>query len=148
MTGESMTLAFELAALQQAREPQAVVVDARRWAQNVGLTAAESGAAHAFSSTNLVRLAFRVAPTSPNFTRLHNRFTTERHVLVSEAPDPSRVPSSDAVGVFRSHRRCQCCRLGAREYGDHATETVNLLGGSCIRESWAERTSRVDIAER
>jgi len=36
MTTETMVLTFELAALQQVREPQAVVVDARRWAQNVG----------------------------------------------------------------------------------------------------------------
>ncbi|WP_323174445.1 hypothetical protein [Natrialba sp. PRR66] len=93
MSSETMTLAFELAALQQAHEPQAVVVDTRRWAQNVGLTTEDSGAAHAFSSENLVRRDFQVTPTTSNFQHLHNRFTTERHVLVGEAPDrPDYLP--------------------------------------------------------
>ncbi|MBZ6497206.1 DUF7124 domain-containing protein [Natrinema longum] len=88
-----MTLAFELAALQQTREPQAVVVDARQWAQKVGLTTVDSGAAHTFSSKNLVRRDFQITPTTSNFQHLHTRFTTERHVLVGEAPDrPDYLP--------------------------------------------------------
>ena len=88
-----MTLAFELAAIQQAREPQAVVVEARRWAQNVGLITADAGAAHAFSSENLVRRDFQVTPTTSNFQHLRSRFTTERHVLIGEALDrPDYLP--------------------------------------------------------
>lgn len=93
MATETMTPAFELAALRKAREPQAVVVDARRWAQNVGLTATDSGADHAFSSENLVRRDFQVAPTTSNFQHLSSRFTTERHVLVGAGTDrPDYLP--------------------------------------------------------
>jgi hypothetical protein len=85
-----MTLAFELAALQQVREPQAVVVDARRWAQNVGLVSTDSDTAHAFSAEHLIRRDFQVRPTPSNFQRLGSQFRTERHVLVgavSNRPD-------------------------------------------------------------
>jgi hypothetical protein len=53
MTTDTMTLAFEVAALRQVREPQAVVVDARRWAQNVGFVSTDSCAVHAFSAEHL-----------------------------------------------------------------------------------------------
>jgi hypothetical protein len=93
MTSETMTLAFELASLQQVREPQTVVVDARRWARNVGLVSTDSDATHAFSAEYLVRRDFQMAPTPANFQHLRNRFTTERHVLVGEAPDrPDDLP--------------------------------------------------------
>ena len=93
MTTDTMTLAFELAALRQARDPQAVVVDARRWAQNVGLVSTDSCAAHAFSAKHLIRRDFQVAPTTSNFQHLSSRVTTERHVLVGEAPDcPDYLP--------------------------------------------------------
>ena len=93
MTTDIMTLAIELAALRQAREPQAVVVDARRWAQNVGITSADSGTAHAFSAKHLIRRDFQVAPTTSNFQHLSSQFTTERHVLIGEAPDrPDFLP--------------------------------------------------------
>ena len=90
MTTDTMTLAFELAALRQVREPQAVVVDARRWAQHVGLLSTDVDAAHAFSAEHLIRRDFHVRPTSSNFQRLCSQFTTERHVLVgvvSNRPD-------------------------------------------------------------
>lgn len=93
MTTDTMTLAFELAALRQARDPQAVVVDARRWAQHVGLVSTDSCAAHAFSAKHLIRRDFQVAPTTSNFQHLSSRVTTERHVLVGEAPDrPDYLP--------------------------------------------------------
>ncbi|WP_438271172.1 DUF7124 domain-containing protein [Salinirubellus salinus] len=88
-----MTLAFELAALRQVREPQAVVVDARRWARNVGLVSTGSCTAHAFSAEHLIRRDFQVAPTTSSFQHLSSRHTTERHVLVGEAPDrPDYLP--------------------------------------------------------
>ncbi|WP_240479584.1 DUF7124 domain-containing protein [Haloprofundus marisrubri] len=88
-----MTLAFELASLQQIREPQAVVVDARRWAQNVGLVSTDSDAAHAFSAEHLIRRDFQVRPTSSNFQRLCSQFNTERHVLVGAVSNhPGYLP--------------------------------------------------------
>jgi hypothetical protein len=93
MPSETMTLAFELAAIQQTREPQAVIVEARRWAQSVGLITADAGAAHTFSSENLVRRDFQVMPTTSNVQHLRNQFTTERHVLIGEALDrPDYLP--------------------------------------------------------
>jgi len=93
MTGATMTLAFELAALRQAREPQAVVVDARRWAQHVGLTTTDHDAAGALSAEHLVRRAFQVRPTVENFRGLCSRFPTQRHVLIGDGPDrPDSLP--------------------------------------------------------
>ncbi|WP_142860845.1 DUF7124 domain-containing protein [Salinigranum halophilum] len=93
MTTDTMTLAFELAALRQIREPQAVIVDARRWAQNVGLVSTDSCAAHVFSAEHLIRRDFQIAPTASNFQHLSSRITTERHVLVGESPDrPDYLP--------------------------------------------------------
>jgi hypothetical protein len=93
MTTETMTLAFELAALQQVREPRAVVVDARRWARNVGLVSTDFDATHAFSAKHLVRRDFQIAPTTSNLQNFSSRSTTERHVLVAEAPDrPAYLP--------------------------------------------------------
>ena len=93
MTTDTITLAFELAALRQVREPQAVVVDARRWAQNVGLVSTDSCAAYVFSAEHLIRRDFQVAPTTSDFQHLFSRFTTERHVLVGAAPDrPDYLP--------------------------------------------------------
>ena len=93
MPSETMTLAFELAAIQQARGPQAVIVETRRRAQNVSLITEDAGAAHAFSSENLVRRDFQVMPTTSNIRHLRNQFTKERHVLIGEALDrPDYLP--------------------------------------------------------
>ncbi|EMA42242.1 DUF7124 domain-containing protein [Halococcus hamelinensis] len=82
-----MTLAFELAALRQARDPQAVVVDARRWARNVGLLSADPAAADAFCAEHLVRRDFRARPTAWDLQDLSTQFETERYVLIGTTPD-------------------------------------------------------------
>jgi len=93
MPSETMTLAFELAALQRTREPQAVVVDARRWAQHVGLLSADPDAADAFSAENLVRRDFQARSTVLSLRHLSSRFETERHVLVGDASEqPESLP--------------------------------------------------------
>jgi hypothetical protein len=93
MSSETMTLAFELAALQRTREPQAVVVDARRWAQHVGLLSTDPDAADAFSAEHLVRRDFQGRPTVSTLRRLSSQFETERHVLVGDAPErPESLP--------------------------------------------------------
>ena len=93
MTSETMTLAFELATLQQTRDPQAVVVDARRWAQSVGLVSTDSDAAHAFSAEHLIRRDFQVRPTVSDLRRLRSQFGTERHVLIGvTSNEPGYLP--------------------------------------------------------
>ncbi|ELZ59610.1 MULTISPECIES: hypothetical protein [unclassified Haloferax] len=94
MADEHMTLAFELAALRRARDPQAVVTDARRWAQYVGLLSTNPEAAHAFSATHLVRRDFQLRPTASSFRELSSRVETERYVLVGTASNrPAYLPS-------------------------------------------------------
>ncbi|AKU09677.1 DUF7124 domain-containing protein [Haloferax gibbonsii] len=94
MADEHMTLAFELAALRRTRDPQAVVADARRWAQYVGLLSTNLEAAHAFSATHLVRRDFQLRPTTSSFRELSSRVETERHVLVGTASNrPAYLPS-------------------------------------------------------
>jgi hypothetical protein len=93
MSSDTMTLAFELAALQRTREPQAVVVDARRWAQHVGLLSADPDAADAFSAEHLVRRDFQARSTVLSLRHLSSRFETERHVLVGDASEqPEFLP--------------------------------------------------------
>ena len=93
MSSDTMTLAFELAALQRTREPQAVVVDARRWAQHVGLLSADPDAADAFSAEHLVRRDFQARLTVLSLRHLSSRFETERHVLVGDASEqPEFLP--------------------------------------------------------
>ena len=93
MTSETMTLAFELAALQRTREPQAVVVDARRWAQHVGLLSADPDAADVFSAEHLVRRDFQARLTVLSLRHLSSRFETERHVLIGDASEqPESLP--------------------------------------------------------
>jgi len=87
MPSETMTLAFELAALQRTREPQAVVVDARRWAQHVGLLSTDRDAADAFGAEHLVRRDFQARPTVSSLRHLSSRFEAERHVLVGDASE-------------------------------------------------------------
>ena len=103
MPSETMTLAFELAAIQQTRELQAVIVEARRWAQSVGLITADAGAAHTFSSENLVRRDFQVMPTTSNVALLNAR---QRRGRVDSAQSYSVrdefLTSEDAVAVTHS----------------------------------------------
>lgn len=88
-----MTLAFELAALRRANDPQSVVVDARRWAGDVGLVTTDSRSARAFGAEHLVRRDFQVRPTVRDLRRLGSRVDSERYVLVGDAPDrPGYVP--------------------------------------------------------
>ncbi|RJT07839.1 hypothetical protein [Halococcus sp. IIIV-5B] len=93
MADNSMTLAFELAALRRTRDPQAVVVDARRWARTVGLLSADPVAAHGFCAEHLVRRDFRARPTAWDLRDLSTQFETERYVLVGTTPDrPMYLP--------------------------------------------------------
>jgi len=67
MAGETVTLVFELDALKRVRDPQAVVVDARRWAQNVCLATSDPTVAKTFSTTNLLRWECQVEPIASTF---------------------------------------------------------------------------------
>ena len=94
MAGEMMTLVFELDALERVRNPQAVVVDARRWAQNVCLTTTEPGAAETFSTTNHLRWECQVEPAVSTFQQLSQRFQTDRYVLVGASSGrPDYLPA-------------------------------------------------------
>ena len=94
MAGETVTLVFELDALKRVRDPQAVVVDARRWAQNVCLATSDPTVAKTFSTTNLLRWECQVAPTASALQQLPQRFQTDRYVLVGEASGrPDYLPT-------------------------------------------------------
>ncbi|WP_277543364.1 DUF7124 domain-containing protein [Haloarcula laminariae] len=77
-----MTLVFELDALKRVMEPQAVVVDARRWAQHVCLATTDPESAQTFSTVNLLRWECQVEPAVSTFQQLSQRFQTDRYVLV------------------------------------------------------------------
>jgi hypothetical protein len=94
MATETMTLVFELEALERVREPQAVVVDARRWAQHVCLATTGPGAAQTFNTTNLLRWECQVEPAVSTFQQLSRRFQTDRYVLVGASSGrPDYLPA-------------------------------------------------------
>jgi len=136
MTGETMTLAFELAALWRAHDPQSVVVDARRWAGDVGLVTTDSKSARAFSAENLVRRDFQVRPTVTDLQRLHNRVDSERYVLIGDAPDrPEYVPPDRWEYLSLE----QAAGAAGWNIENTATRSRRSLAATAIQRLWKRR---------
>jgi hypothetical protein len=81
----TMTLAFELSALQALAEPEAVFDDARRWAKYVGVVSDEpTYVVTNFTRKNRVRQDFFSGPRGreESLDSVHEQFDTDRHVFV------------------------------------------------------------------
>jgi hypothetical protein len=86
MNGDgTMTLAFELTALQELADPEAVFDDARRWAKYVGVVSDEpTYVVTNFTRKNRVRQDFFSGPRGrkESLDSVKDQFDTDRHVFI------------------------------------------------------------------
>ncbi len=83
--GSDMTLAFELAALQELASPEAVFEDARQWSTYVGVVSEEpTYVVTNFTRKNRIRQDFFSGPRgkAESLTSVKSQFDTDRHVFV------------------------------------------------------------------
>ncbi|MEF8830540.1 MAG: hypothetical protein V5A23_03255 [Halobacteriales archaeon] len=89
-----MTLAFELDALQQLAEPDAVFQDARRWSDYVGVVSAEpTYVITNFTRKHRIRQDFFSGPQDKRDTLegVRDQFDTERYVYVGTGEEDRRL---------------------------------------------------------
>ncbi len=94
-----MTLAFELSALQELVEPDAVFQDARRWSQYVGVVSDEpTYVVTNFTRKHRIRQDFFSGPRGKreSLESVKEQFESERHVLVGTTEEDRDL--SEAVG--------------------------------------------------
>ncbi|NHN41465.1 hypothetical protein G9C85_07410 [Halorubellus sp. JP-L1] len=95
----TMTLAFELSALQALADPEAVFDDARGWAKYVGVVSDEpTYVVTNFTRKNRVRQDFFSGPRGreESLDSVHDQFDTDRHVFVGTDDDDADL--ADRVG--------------------------------------------------
>ena len=85
-----MTLAFELSALQELSDPEAVFTDARRWTEYVGVVSDEpTYVVTNFTRKNRIRQDFFSGPKGKgeSLESVREQFDTDRHVFVGTTDD-------------------------------------------------------------
>jgi hypothetical protein len=90
----TMTLAFELAALEALADPSAVFEDARRWTKYVGVVSDKpTYVVTNFTRKNRIRQDFFSGPRgkAESLDSVKQQFDTDRHVLVAADPDDEAV---------------------------------------------------------
>ncbi|MFW6436467.1 MAG: DUF7124 domain-containing protein [Halococcoides sp.] len=88
----SMTLAFDLDAMRSLAAPDAVVDDARRWTEYVGIVADEpTPAVTSFARTHRIRQDFFSGPKDrqTSLANVRTQFETDRYVYVGQPEDES-----------------------------------------------------------
>lgn len=81
----SMTLAFDLAALEQLADPEAVVQDARQWSEYIGIVSEKpTFAVTKFAREHHIRQDFFSGPRGrdESLEQIKAQFETERHVFI------------------------------------------------------------------
>lgn len=81
----SMTLAFDLAALEQLADPEAVVQDARQWSEYIGIVSEKpTFAVTKFAREHRIRQDFFSGPRGrdESLEQIKAQFETERHVFI------------------------------------------------------------------
>jgi hypothetical protein len=128
-----MTLAFELEALRSLADPTAVVDDARRWTEYVGVVSEQpTYVVTNFTRKHRIRQDFFSGPrgVAESLENVRGQFDTDRHVLVgttdddraaAEAAGWEYLPVSEAAGAAD-------WELGEADDGDDA--------GDERREDW------------
>ena len=97
-SGDGMTLALELTALQALAEPDAVFQDARRWAEYVGVVSEEpTYVVTNFTRKHRIRQDFFSGPRGrrESLESVREQFDTDRHVFVGTTDEGAEV--ADAV---------------------------------------------------
>ncbi|PSP76988.1 hypothetical protein BRC81_11655 [Halobacteriales archaeon QS_1_68_20] len=94
-----MTLAFELSALEELAEPDAVFQDARRWSQYVGVVSDEpTYVVTNFTRKHRIRQDFFSGPRGKreSLESVKEQFESERHVFVGTTDEDREL--AEAVG--------------------------------------------------
>lgn len=89
-----MTLAFELSALQELADPEAVFTDARRWTEYVGVVSDEpTYVVTNFTRKNRIRQDFFSGPKGKgeSLDSVREQFDTDRHVFVGVNDDDRQL---------------------------------------------------------
>ncbi|ELZ25026.1 hypothetical protein C475_10784 [Halosimplex carlsbadense 2-9-1] len=96
-TGE-MTLAFELAAIEQFADPERVLDDAREWSRYVGVVANDTDAVRAFVAERDLEQDFELGDRDIWLIMEGIREASDapRHVFVGTTPEDRRI--ADATG--------------------------------------------------
>lgn len=90
----SMTLAFELAALERLADPEAVVHDARQWSDYIGIISEEpTYAVTKFAREHRIRQDFFSGPRGreESLTQIRGQFQTDRHVFIGTDPTDAEL---------------------------------------------------------
>lgn len=93
-TAGTMTLAFELSALQALANPQAVFMDARQWSQYVGVVSDEpTYVITNYTRKQRIRQDFFSGPQgkADSLDRLKAQFETDRHVFIGTTDDDREI---------------------------------------------------------
>jgi len=92
--GETMTLAFELSALEALADPGAVFADARRWSRYVGVVSDEpTYVVTNFTRKRRIRQDFFSGPKGKgeSLAAVKEQFDTDRHVFVGSADEDAAL---------------------------------------------------------
>ena len=95
----NMTLAFELEALKQLADPEAVFSDARSWSEYVGVISEKpTYVVTNFTRKNRIRQDFFSGPRGreESLENVKDQFDTERHVFVGSGDEDEAL--ADAAG--------------------------------------------------
>jgi hypothetical protein len=88
-----MTLAFELAAIREFADPEAVVADAREWSRYVGVVANDTDAVRAFVDEHGIEQDFDLGDRDIWLVMegIREESDSPRHVFVGTTPEHRRV---------------------------------------------------------
>lgn len=95
----SMTLAFDLSALERLADPESVVQDARQWSRYVGIVSEKpTYTVTKFAREHRIRQDFFSGPRGrrESLEQIREQFDTDRHVFVGVTEEDERL--ADTVG--------------------------------------------------
>jgi hypothetical protein len=130
----TMTLAFDLAALQRLVRPDAVFTDARQWTEYVGVVSEEpTYVVTNFTRKHRIRQDFFSGPQGreESLTRVGEQFDTDRHVLVGT--DDEDAALADRAG-WEFVRVEEAAEAADWELGD--PETPAAATTDTTRDDW------------
>lgn len=122
-----MTLAFDLEALRQLAAPDAVVEEARRWTEYIGIVADDpTPAVTSFARTHRIRQDFFSGPKDrpTSLANVRQQFETDRYVYIGRPEDES-VASETAWEFLTVEEAADAAGwdLGEPEPPERRTET-------------------------
>jgi hypothetical protein len=130
----TMTLAFDLAALQRLARPDAAFTDARQWTEYVGVVSEEpTYVVTNFTRKHRVRQDFFSGPQGreESLTRVGEQFDTDRHVFVGT--DDEDAALADRAG-WEFVRVEEAAEAADWELGD--PETPAAATTDTTRDDW------------